>query len=160
VPLMGPPTADNPFPLRRCDPTCRLRGWRHLAAAVDEERAKLQLQEGVDPVLTGTGWSLPGEIGFYCQGHPTVHSLGLALGDRRSQYDFWGPHPILNPEDFRGRTFLLVAPNDFRPQSAFESIAVAQVVTHMEGGQPVARWTILVCKGYKGFGIKWGDHCY
>ena len=95
---------------------------------------------------------LPGQIGFYCQGHPTVHSLGLALGDRRSQYDFWGPNPIWNPEHFRGQTFLLVAPNDIRPENAFDSVAVVRVVTHTEGGQPVACWTILVCKGYKGFG--------
>src|SRR5262249_48838465 len=107
---------------------------------------------GVDPVITATGWNLPGQVGFYCQGHPTVHSLGPALGDRRSQYDFWAPSPVWQPERFRGRTFLLVAPTELRPEAAFEKVETLRVVTHTEAGHPVARWTILVCRGFKGFG--------
>src|SRR5262249_52490887 len=103
-------------------------------------------------VLTAAGWSLPGEIGFYCAGHPTVHSLGLALGDRRSQYDFWGPNPVWHPDHFRGRTFLLVSPGPVNPLGAFGSVEAVRVVTHLEGGQPVARWTLLVCRDFRGFG--------
>src|SRR5262249_13313829 len=33
--LAGPPTETESLPLRRLDPTCRLCGWRTLAAAVD-----------------------------------------------------------------------------------------------------------------------------
>ncbi len=151
VPLAGAPTAREPLPLRRFDPTCRLRGWRSLAAAVDEERAKLRSEDG-EPVLVATGWNLPGQVGFYCAGHPTVHSLGLAFGDRRSQYDFWGPNPLWQPEQFHGRTFLLIAPGDVPPPGGFEQVEAARVVTHTEAGQPVARWTIRVCRGFQGFG--------
>src|SRR5262249_12419039 len=33
--LAAAPTEADPCPLRRLDPTCRMRGWRVLAAAVD-----------------------------------------------------------------------------------------------------------------------------
>jgi hypothetical protein len=148
--VSGPPTAQHPLPLRRFDPTCRLRGWRTLAARVDAIRARLK-DEGIDPVLAGSAWSLPGELGFYCRGHPTVFSLGLALGDRHSQYDFWRPNPVQDSERFSGRTIILVGdPHPLLPLF-FRSLDPAEVVNHREKGQPVARWKVTVCRGFRGF---------
>ena len=49
VTLSGPATPECPTPLSRLDPTCRLRGWRTLAAAVDRLREQLRA-EGIEPV--------------------------------------------------------------------------------------------------------------
>jgi hypothetical protein len=149
--LSGPPSEDVPLPLRRFDPTCRLRGARTLAAAVDQVRADLRGQ-GVEPVVAGAGWALPGLLGFYCEGHPVVYSLGPALGDRCSQYDFWRPNPVWDPREFAGRTFVFVGGESLAGLfTAFDEVETPQIVTHYAGGRPVARWTITVCRGYRGF---------
>src|SRR5262249_47435795 len=105
--ISGPPSPSRPFPLRRFDPTCRLRGWRTLAAEVDQIREELRAT-GTEPIVAGTNWTLPGMLGVYCGGHPTVYSLGLASGDRHSQYDLWRPNPLVDGEQFLGRTFVIV----------------------------------------------------
>jgi hypothetical protein len=148
--LTGPGTANNPLPLRRLDPTCRLRGWRTLAATVDVVRGRLQ-DEGIDPVLAGTGWNLPGEVAFYCAGQPPVYSVGLSLGDRHSQYDLWRPNPLADGPHFAGRTFIVIG--GFSPQfgQAFAKVEPPQQVVHYEAHYPVALWAVTVCRGFHGF---------
>jgi 4-amino-4-deoxy-L-arabinose transferase-like glycosyltransferase len=152
--LVGPPTAETAFPLRKIDPTCRLRGWRALASAIDEHRAALRA-EGVEPVLAATNWALPGLIGVYCDGRPQAYSLGMALNDRASQYDLW-PGPVSDPDDFRGRTFLVVGVPDPELWPAFERWEGPYDVHYAEQGQPIAAWSIYVCRGYKGFPARAG----
>jgi 4-amino-4-deoxy-L-arabinose transferase-like glycosyltransferase len=148
--LAGPPTPGHGMPLRRIDPVCRLRGWRELAAEVDRV-CELLRRQGVEPVLAGNVWNVPGELGFYCQGHPAVYSLGPVLGDRHSQYDLWRPNPVADPALFVGRTFVYVGHiTDAMPQ-AFERIEPSQEVTCMQGEQVVSRWYVTVCRGYRGF---------
>lgn len=154
-PFVEPP---NPVsPLRQWDPTCRLRGWRDLASEVDRVRAEVRQREGREPVLVGTGWNLPGELAFYCEGRPRVHTVGPALGDRCSQYDFWRPNPVHDPEDFRGQTFVVVGMFGPTLLDAFGQIELPQYVFHYEGGVPVACWPVTVCHGYRGF-QKMPDH--
>jgi hypothetical protein len=148
--ISGPATAARPEPLRRFDPTCRLRGWRYLAAEVDQIRTQLSL-EGVEPILAASSWTLPGELGFYCEGQPQVYSLGLALGDRWSQYDLWRPNPLANAEQFAGRTFVFVGAIDDRLKLAFESVGQPHRVVYSEHGQPIASWTVTLCRGFHGF---------
>ena len=150
VRLSGPPSRTCPLPLRRFDPTCRLRGWRSLAAEVDRVRAEVR-DEGVEPVLAAAAWTLPGELGFYCAGHPTVFSLGLALGDRHSQYDLWRPNPVADAGDFRGRTVIFVGDVSPALRSAFRLVGPTRLVTYREQGQPIAQWRITVCRGFRGF---------
>jgi hypothetical protein len=150
--LSGPPTAERKLPLRRFDPTCRLRGWRALAKAIDSVRDQLR-SKGIHPVLACSGWTIPGEVAFYCQGHPTVYTLGKVLADRHSQYDFWRPNPVADPRCFKRKTFIFVG--DFHPvlQKAFRKIDRSCNVTYVEGGEPIAQWTITVCRGFRG---SWG----
>jgi len=148
--LSGPPTASHPFPLRRFDPTCRLRGWRQLATEVDRLRCQLEA-EGIDPVIAATNWTLPGELAFYCQGHPTVYSLGLAMGDRHSQYDLWRPNPVFDPDQFHGRTMIFVGEISPTLRQAFGEADPPQVFTFCDGGYPLASWTIVVCRDFRGF---------
>lgn len=149
--LSGPPTPTRPLPLRRWDPTCRLRGWRTLAAEVDALRDELRYQ-GIEPLLAGSNWSLPGLLGFYCSGKPQAYSFGLALGDRHSQYDLWHPNPIADPEQFVGQTFIYVTDHAPVPRAAFERTEPPREVVYRERGQPIARWVVTVCHGYRGFG--------
>jgi hypothetical protein len=149
--LSGPASVQHPLPLRRFDPTCRLRGWHYLGHAMDGVRAQL-LTDGIEPILAASSWTLPGELGFYCEGHPTVYSLGLALGDRWSQYDLWRPNPLWDPGAFLGRTFLFVGEPSPVLAEAFDRLDTPRVVEYQEQGQPIARWTVLVCRGYRGFG--------
>jgi 4-amino-4-deoxy-L-arabinose transferase-like glycosyltransferase len=145
----GPETPQNPWPARRFDPTCRLRGWHVLALEVDRLREELRVE---DPVLACISWSLPGEIGFYCRGHPDVYSLGLAFGDRHSQYDLWHPNPIADPAVFTGKTFLVIgAGADPRLLSAFDTVGPTQIVTYRENGQVINAWAITIARGYRGF---------
>jgi 4-amino-4-deoxy-L-arabinose transferase-like glycosyltransferase len=148
--LSGPATEERPLPLRRFDPTCRLRGWRHLAAEVDRVCAELR-SRGIEPVLATSGWTFPGELAFYCSGHPQVYSLGLALGDRHSQYDLWRPNPLADPGVFRGRTVVFVGELSPVICEGFQNLEPSRVVTYQEEGQPISRWKVTVCHGYRGF---------
>ncbi len=147
----GPPTPERPLPVRRLDPTCRLRGWRAaLAAEVDRLRDEVRAS-GDEAVVAGANWSLPGELGFYCAGQPDVYSVGPALGDRRSQYDFWRPNPVTDAAAFRGRTFIVVGATDQALAPAFDRVERSRVVTYEEAGQPVATWVVTVGHGFRGF---------
>jgi hypothetical protein len=147
--VAGAPTPTRPYPVRRFDPTCRLRGWRHLAACVDDVRHELR-RRGVEPVLAGVAWTTPGELGVYCAGHPQAYTLGLLQGDRHSQYDLWA-NPIDHPELFRGRTFLVVGPIGPGLEAGFERVEAPRQVRYEVAGRPVVGWTLHVCHGFKGF---------
>lgn len=151
--LAGSPTEQCMLPIRRVDPTCRLRGWRTLAAEVDRIRNELRHDRRIDPVLAGTGWTLPGELAFYCEGRPTVYSIGLALGDRWSQYDFWHPNPLSDAESFAGKTFIVVGGLPPQLTRAFDEIEPPRIVWHHECGQPVAFWVVTVCHRFHGLEV-------
>jgi 4-amino-4-deoxy-L-arabinose transferase-like glycosyltransferase len=146
--LAGEPTSSNPFPLRRYDPTCRLRGWRTLAATVEVLRARLNEIEGREPVLVGGNWTLPGVLGVYCAGHPQAYSIGPIQGDRHSQYDLW-LNPIANGDAFQGRTFIIVNGDEAVFRAAFATVDTMEVM-HREHGQPIASWRLSVCRDFRG----------
>jgi hypothetical protein len=151
VRLVGPPTDAYPIPLRKADPTCRLRGWRTLAAEVDRIRDRVKAETGADPVLAGMVWTTPGELAFYCREHPEAYSFGPALADRHSQYDLWRPNPVADAQAFRGRSFVYVGDEIPRADDVFERVEPSVRVVHAEGGIPVAVWAVWVCHGFRGF---------
>lgn len=145
----GPPSEQRPYPLRRFDPTCRLRGWRELADAVNRHRDALRAQN-IEPILAGTHWTVPGALSFYSADQPTVYSLGRALGDRHSQYDQWRPNPLSDAAAFQGRTFLCVGDPAPALYALFERVEPPQRMVHHVAGYPVAGWLVTVCHGYRG----------
>jgi hypothetical protein len=147
--VSGPPTKIRPYPVRQFDPTCRLRGWRTLAREIDCLREKLSKQ-GEEPVVAAYSWSVPGELGVYCAGHPQAYSIGLIQGDRHSQYDYW-TNPIDQPEQFLGRSFVIVGEIAAPVRQAFDHVEAPKQVTHYEKGRPVAGWDVFVCHGFRGF---------
>jgi hypothetical protein len=149
--MVPPPDEESVAPIRRLDPTTRMRGWQTLARALDQEIDRLRAQ-GIEPIVVGCTWNLPGELAFYSQRKPEVFSLGLALGYRHSQYDFWQPNPVSDPEQFVGRTFLFIGDHhEIRNTNAFADVALPLMVRHQEAGVPVAVWQITVCRGFRGF---------
>jgi hypothetical protein len=153
----GSASEAQPFPLRRLDPTLRLRGWRDLAMQVDQLRWRLRAQNE-DPILAANNWSIPGLLGFYCEDHPAVYSLGPAFGDRKSQYDFWRPNPLGDPSAFAKRTFIIISATAPDLSAAFDSVEVHHVFSRMETGEAVAEWVILVCRGYRGLRAATTNH--
>jgi hypothetical protein len=121
-----------------------------LAAAIDAERSRLKAELGEDVLLAAQSWTLPGELGVYCDGHPQAYSFGPLTGDRHSQYDLW-PGPLDQPDSFRGRTFLFVG-GPFEPLAAgFEQVKLLGEVVHYENGEPLSFWTLTICRGFRGF---------
>jgi 4-amino-4-deoxy-L-arabinose transferase-like glycosyltransferase len=147
---------DNP---RRLDPTCRLRGWQVLAARVDALRSRLH-ERGEDVVLACDTWRMPGEVGFYCAGHPSVYSLGLVLGDRHSQYDLWHPNPLADPAAFAGKTFLVIGSDSEVLRAGFASVEPGDLVKHVEGGEVLGIWPVTICRGFHGFTNSANPHVY
>ena len=148
--VAGPPTSQNPVPIRRLDPTCRLLGWRTLAAELDDLRDRVKRETGQEPVLAGMVWTTPGELAFYGRGHPEAYSFGLALADRHSQYDLWRPNPVDDAQVFRGRPFLYVGEEIPEAAEVFDRVEPPVRVVHAEDGVPVAVWTVWVGHGFRG----------
>jgi 4-amino-4-deoxy-L-arabinose transferase-like glycosyltransferase len=147
--IAGPATPERPMPMRRVDPTCRLRGWRHLASEVDRVRTELQAC-GIEPILAAERWTQASELAFYCEGQPAIYCLGVWLGDRNSQYDLWRPNPCADPGEFTGRTFILVGLEMERLRPAFDYLEPTRTITYCENGEPIAEWTIVVAHGFRG----------
>ncbi|MGH2548172.1 MAG: hypothetical protein ACRDHN_02220, partial [Thermomicrobiales bacterium] len=143
--IAGPTTVDRPMPLRRFDPTVRLRGWRHLAAEVDRVRALYP-----DAVIAAERWTIASETAFYCEGHPKIYCMGLFVGDRDSQYDVWRPNPVHDPSAFHGRTFILVGTDVGQLRHLFGSMEPIRPVQYREGDQLISEWTIAVAHDFRG----------
>jgi len=151
--IAGPATERHPAPIRRVDPTARLRGWRYLAMEVDRFRGSLG-SRSIEPVLAAERWTHASELSFYCDGRPAWTCLALVLGDRASQFDLWRPNPICEPSAYRGRTFLIVGLDLKRLRSAFESMESPQSIEYREGDGLVASWEIAVGRGFRGWDVE------
>jgi hypothetical protein len=150
--VSGPPSAAEPFPVRRIDLTARMAGWRELAGEIDGVRTRVRAETGAEPVLAGTHWTLPGQLGFYCAGHPRAYAVGVAnRSDRYSQYDVWRPNPAADAQEFLGRTFVIVGDIGADVAAAFEWIEPPIQVVVAPDGVPVAGWAVWVCHGFRGF---------
>lgn len=157
--IVPSPTRNNPLPVRQLDMTARLTGWKQLAAAVDEIRYREKQRTGLEPILAGTHWTIPGELRIYCAGHPRAYAIGIPnQSDRHSQYDLWRPNPVRDAQAFQGRTFLIVG--DIAPHmlTAFATVEQPIMVTHEDNGIPLASWSIWVCHGFRGFNRDDGRH--
>ena len=147
--VLPAPTEQKPLPIRQLDPTARLAGWKTLAEAVDRIRFAEEAYNGQPVFLATMVWTTPGELGFYCAGHPPVYSFGLALADRSSQYDVWHPNPVAEAQAFAGQSFVYVG--EELPKGVCDEFIRMKRVTHTENGVPLASWTIWVGRGYRGF---------
>ncbi|MFO0964540.1 MAG: glycosyltransferase family 39 protein [Gemmataceae bacterium] len=153
------PTDAEPTPLRRFDPTCRLKGWHTLARELGVLSDELRAQ-GVEPILASGHWGLPGEIAFYTPGHPVVYCLGSRLGDRHSQYDLWRPNPIDDVERYKGRTFIMVGVAEYQVLNVFDRVEQGRRIYYNEDGQPIAFWYVTIGHGFRGLPERVGPDTY
>ena len=140
----------DPYAVRLLDPSCRFRGWHCLGREIDEVRRNVRELDGRDPVLAGIYWNLPGEIGFYCEGHPRTYSLGPYICERVNQYDLWHPNPVADAHLFAGQTFIVVNGHEATLKGYFEHVVLAKTVVYQEQGIPISSWTIWICRNYAG----------
>jgi hypothetical protein len=155
TPFIPAESSKNETPIRIVDPAARLKGWRYLAGEIDRIRSQITLEEGVAPEIAAIKWDYPGVLGIYCQGQPQVYCLGLVMGDRHSQYDLWRPNPLADAQDFEGKTFLFVGighPEEVL-RKGFSSVSEPREIVYREGDWTMAKWSIWVCRGYRGFNI-------
>jgi len=140
---------NDPLAIRVVDPTTRLRGWKYLGKELDAVRRSVRDQDGIDPLVAASSWASAGELGFYCDNHPQVFSLGLYFGDRHSQYDRWRPNPVDDAQVFRGKTFVVVGDHEPTLRVLFTQVSRAREVDYREGAVRVALWNIWICSGYR-----------
>jgi hypothetical protein len=156
--IVPSPTDLKPTPIRQLDPTARLSGWKALAAEVDDVRRMVRKTTGREPLLAGMTWTIPGELGFYCEGRPGVYCFGSSLADRASQYDLWRPNPVFDAQAFHDETFVYVGAA--LPEGTFDRTELVKVGTYREAGVPLQTWEIRVCAGFRGFAERGGPKRY
>jgi hypothetical protein len=154
------PTLERPMPLRKWDPTCRMRGFRELAPRVDAVVAALRAG-GQDPFVLAPTYTLAATLSFYMKGQPEVYCLAWSPGlmeQAVNQHDLWYPNPRHDVDAFRGRPVVLVedAGEMWRYSWQIAKLGVvervdpaANVVVDRRGAV-VATWAISLCHDYHG----------
>lgn len=154
------PTKRWPAPLRRFDPTCRLRGHQGLARKVDGILARLRAR-GEDPFVLTTTYALTATLEFQLAGQPETYCLSWNYGMTRdpvNQHDLWRPNPRLDLEAFRGRTGVLIDDSNMPPsfsnqmveKGVFGSMESTERLAVTERGLAVGAWDVAVCHDYRG----------
>lgn len=109
----------------RFDPTVRLRGWRELATAVDQQR-KLATDTERTFLLVHANRAWASELAFYLPEQPEVYMFSGGMR-ASSQYDIWG-----GPTDKTGWDALIITQPGTEPpaaiQQAFTTIERAGLV--------------------------------
>jgi 4-amino-4-deoxy-L-arabinose transferase-like glycosyltransferase len=129
--------------------TNRLKGWDDLG----HETRRLAETELADPgrvFLFSEKYDITAELAFYAPGQPITYCLWT--GDRRmNQYDIWpGPGPeragwdaIMVSKNYQGE-----ATSETR--ELFESVSPPIHYQATFRGQPARKYTLYLCRGFKG----------
>jgi hypothetical protein len=154
------PTASKPAPMRRYDPTSRMRGYRELASGLAERLVTLRAT-GTDPFVLTPIYSLASTLTFHLPGQPEVYCLAWSPGwvaEAVNQHDLWHPNPRHDLGAFRGRSALVVEDANSPPSYAlglvkhgvFESVGQTSRVVVRRHGVIVGVWDVTLCHGYRG----------
>ncbi len=154
------PTKRWPAPLRRFDPTARLRGHKDLAHKVDGILTRLRAR-GEDPFVLTTTYALTATLEFQLEGQPETYCLSWNFGMTRdpvNQHDLWRPNPRLDLEAFKGRTGVLIDDANMPPSFAnqmvdkgvFKTMESTERLIVNERGLAVGAWDVSICHDYRG----------
>ncbi|WP_027177017.1 ArnT family glycosyltransferase [Desulfovibrio aminophilus] len=127
--------------------TNRLKGWESVGQKVDELRRGLP-----DPDKTfifSDVYDVTAALAFYVPGQPRTYCAWID-GRRMNQYDLWP-----GPQAYKGGDAILVikGTSDSIPRKIvplFESVSDPIHFQSEFRGKPARRFTLYVCKGYKG----------
>ncbi|MGC8643430.1 MAG: glycosyltransferase family 39 protein [Isosphaeraceae bacterium] len=158
--LLPPSTRNCPAPLRRYDPTARMRGHKALSQAVAQRLSEFQ-SSGLNPFVLTPTYGLASSLCFYLPGHPETYCLSWNPGmtaDPVNQHDLWHPNPRHDPEVFMGRPAIVVDDANYPPcyathlvrKGIFGSVEEINQVVVRERGVVVGAWNITVCRDYRG----------
>lgn len=153
-------TPESPAPLRKLDPTCRLRGYRELAPEVAARFEALRAQ-GAEPFVLAPTYTLASSLAFAMPGQPEVYCLGWSPGMAAralNQHDLWHPNPRHDLDAFANRPAVIVEDAGLPPGYAqgitnlglFTEAGPTERVLVRRNGQVVGAWDITVCRGYIG----------
>jgi 4-amino-4-deoxy-L-arabinose transferase-like glycosyltransferase len=157
-----PSTKGLPAPLRRIDPTCRMRGHKQLAEEVAKRVAALKA-EGLSPFVLTPTYALTSTLAFYLPGQPQTYCLSWNYGMTAqpvNQHDLWHPNPRHEQAAFLGRPAVIIDDSNMPPNFANQMMEKG-VFGHMdsnerifvrERGVIIGTWDISVCRDYKGLG--------
>jgi len=153
-------TKGLPAPLRRIDPTCRMRGHKQLAEEVAKRVSALQA-EGASPFVLTPTYALTSTLSFYLPGQPETYCLSWNYGMTArpvNQHDLWHPNPRHEQATFRGRPAIIVDDSNMPPNFAnhmiekgvFGQLVSIDRIFVREQGVVVGTWDIAICREYKG----------
>ena len=157
---LPPSTELCPAPLRRYDPTARMRGHKALSQAVAERLTALR-SSGLSPFVLTPTYGLASSLCFYLPDHPETYCLSWNYGMATrpvNQHDLWHPNPRHDPEIFVGRPAIVVDDANYPPCYAMHLVRkgifgtaekVDQVVVR-ERGVIVGAWNVTICRDYRG----------
>jgi 4-amino-4-deoxy-L-arabinose transferase-like glycosyltransferase len=168
--------AGFPLPFTR-DPSARLRGWKEVAARVDEFRQTIEQQSGQKVFLIAKTYGTAAAVSFYlpekrveAPGHPPVYVPESPVPE--NQFHFWGRYdeyeerkvPVINEQEdskeygvnrFAGRTAIYITDRarDGSPPEVlmrtFERWEKKTTFQFSEGGLPLREVQVFVCYRYK-----------
>jgi 4-amino-4-deoxy-L-arabinose transferase-like glycosyltransferase len=176
--LVGLLVNNQGFERRRGDPSDRLRGWRSLAAAVDQVRSDFEKRTGQPVFLIANTRDRAAALAFYLPekrvagpGHPPVYIPESQ--DMRNQFSFWPRYDeftLLPPESardpnevyteeqgvnlFAGRTALFLRPSGRAelPRAIGGGFGRTEQIARIEvraGGRLLRRLYVYACYDYR-----------
>jgi hypothetical protein len=154
------PTAARPAPLRRLEPTCRMRGYRELAPAVEARLASLRAQ-GLDPFVLVPTYTLASTLSFYLPGQPEVYCISWSPGlplRAVNQHDLWRPNPRFDWQAFEHRPAVIVEDANVNASYA-QGVTKTGTFVRVDGterfvakrsGLVVGAWDVSTCSDFRG----------
>jgi undecaprenyl-diphosphatase len=130
---------------QKYDPTLRLTGWKLLGEEVGGVKEEYQKDSPI--FIFSDTYQIASELAFYTPEQPRTYNVNL--GRRMNQYDIWGGFDKLT-----GNDGLYVKHRDqvIDPEiaSAFSSWEKLPVVNIIKNGEIIHRYTIFLCREFKG----------
>ncbi|MDE2506276.1 MAG: hypothetical protein KGM43_03600, partial [Planctomycetota bacterium] len=156
------PTRRDPMPMKRWDPSNRMRGHKAVAAEVDKTIEALR-SRGIEPFVVSPNYAATSLASFYLRGQPETYCIAWSKTNPDAtvvnQHDLWRPNPRRDPEAFRGRTAVFVE------ESSEPIFTIAHILSRRglfgveestrrvyvrDGGVVAGSWDITVCRDFKG----------
>ncbi len=156
------PTRQDPMPMKRWDPSNRMRGHKAVAAEVDKTIEALR-SRGIEPFVVSPNYAATSLASFYLRGQPETYCIAWSKTNPDAtvvnQHDLWRPNPRRDPEAFRGRTAVFVE------ESSEPIFTIAHILSRRglfgveestrrvyvrDGGVVAGSWDITVCRDFKG----------